>query len=75
MGSRAPDDAIAMERRHLLEGEARVARQRALVDKLTEEGNDQGAENAKDLLRIMLESLEISRTCLLRLEVLRTNSR
>ncbi|SEE99408.1 hypothetical protein SAMN05519104_7553 [Rhizobiales bacterium GAS188] len=62
------EDAITMERRHILEGEKRVARQEALVAELIGKRRDDLARTAKDVLGILRESLELSRTRLRTLE-------
>jgi hypothetical protein len=43
MSDWSPEEAVAMERRHILEGEKRVVREEALVDQLTE--NDDEPQN------------------------------
>jgi hypothetical protein len=68
MSGWSPEDAIAMERRHILEGEKRVARQEALVGKLIDYGHDQLALAAKELLGLLRETLELSKTRLRSLE-------
>ena len=68
MGDFSPDAAIATERRHILEGERRVARQQALVMDLRERGNSRLTRRANELLIAMRASLELSRTRLLELE-------
>lgn len=68
MSGWSPDDAIAMERRHILAGEKGVARQQALLEELVGKGHDQLALAANDLLALLLESLELSRTRLRELE-------
>jgi len=50
-----------MERRHVLEGQARIARQEALVRELAEQGHEQLAHTANQMLAILRESLELSR--------------
>jgi hypothetical protein len=62
MSAWSPDDAIAMERRHILEGERRVAHQEALARKLAEEGNSQLAASADELLILMRKALVLSRS-------------
>jgi uncharacterized coiled-coil protein SlyX len=64
----SPEEAIAMERRHILEGEKRIARQETLVDELIGRGRDQLAREANELLDRMREILEFSRKRLLNLE-------
>jgi hypothetical protein len=61
-------DAIAMERRHVLEGEKRVVRQLALVAKLDGGGNDQLAKGAVELLDLQRDILEFSKMRLQQLE-------
>lgn len=68
MSGWSPEDAMAMERRHVLEGEKRVARQEALVRELIEKGHDQIVPQSNDLLSLLLASLELSRTRLRELE-------
>jgi hypothetical protein len=62
------EKAIAMERRHILEGEKRVSRQEALVGKLIENGHDQLVRAANEVLGLLRESLELSRERLRDLE-------
>jgi hypothetical protein len=50
-----------MERRHILEAEKRIARQEALVAKLDGTGHNQIARTANEVLRILRNSLELSR--------------
>ena len=57
-----------MERRHVLEGENRIARQLALVAKLNGSGNQQLAKSAVELLDIQHDMLKISRLRLQQLE-------
>ena len=57
-----------MERRHILEGEKRVARQEALVGKLIENGHDQLVRAANEVLGLLRQSLELSRERLRDLE-------
>jgi len=68
MSGSSREDTIAMERRHISEGEKRVARQQSLVGELIEKGHDGLAHTANELLVILLESLELSRTRLRDLE-------
>jgi uncharacterized coiled-coil protein SlyX len=60
MGARmsgwSPEDAMAMERRHIVEGENRVARQEALV------------RRSNEVLDLLRESLELSKERLRDLE-------
>ena len=68
MSSWSPDDAMAMERRHIAEGEHRVAQQDALVRRVTKRGNVQLARDAIELLRLMREAVDLSRDRLRDLE-------
>jgi hypothetical protein len=68
MSDWSPKEAIAMERRHVLEGEKRVVRQLALVAKLDGRGNDQLAKRAVELLDLLRDILEFSRMRLQQLE-------
>jgi hypothetical protein len=62
MGGWSIEDALAMERRHILEGEKRIARQEALAAQLSWKGRDKLALAADDLLRLLRETLELSKT-------------
>lgn len=64
----SPATDIAMERRHILEGEERVARQEALVKKMVERGHAELIHIASQLLDVLRESLELSRERLRYLE-------
>jgi hypothetical protein len=64
----SPEAAIAMERRHVLEGEERVARQETLVKKMVERGNAELIHIANQMLDTLRHSLELSRECLRDLE-------
>ena len=68
MNGWSPKDAIVMERRHVLEGEERVARQEVLTGELIDKGYYRIAIEAIELLKIMRESLELSRDRLRYLE-------
>jgi hypothetical protein len=68
MSGWSPQEAIAMERRHILEGERRIARQEALVRKLIDAKRDQLALRADELLGLMRDVLELSRKRLRELE-------
>jgi hypothetical protein len=68
MSSWSPEDAIAMERRHVSEGEERIARQEALAAESTHKGHDQLAIAVNELLVLMRASLELSRMRLRQLE-------
>jgi hypothetical protein len=62
MGGWSIEDALAMERRHVLEGEKRIARQEALAANLSWKGRDKLAFAANDLLALLRETLELSKT-------------
>jgi hypothetical protein len=64
----SPDDAIAMERRHIVEGEQRIARQEMLVLRVTERRNDQLIRDAEEVLRLLREWVDLSRARLRYLE-------
>jgi hypothetical protein len=64
----SPNDAIAMERRHIVEGEQRVARQEMLVLRMTERGNRQLIHDAHEVLLLLREAAEASWTRLGELE-------
>jgi hypothetical protein len=61
MSGWSPREAIAMEKRHILEGAKRVARQEALVRNLVEQGHNQLADAAKQMVELFRDSLELSR--------------
>jgi len=50
-----------MERRHTIEAEKRVVRQKALVKELVAQGHEQLAHTASQMLDVLRESLELSR--------------
>jgi hypothetical protein len=62
------EDAMAMERRHIIEGEERVARQDVLTGQLIEKGYWRIAHDAAELLKLMYASVELSRDRLRYLE-------
>jgi hypothetical protein len=68
MTSWSPATAIAEERRHVLEGEERVARQEALVKKTVGQGHTELAGIAGQMLDALRASLELSRERLRDLE-------
>ena len=68
------DDAIAMERRHISEGEKRVARQEKLLADLLEKGREKPAQAATQLLTLMRETLDLSRERLRDLEAGKTSN-
>ena len=59
---------MAMERRHIIEGEERVARQDVLTGTLIEMGYYRIARDSAELLNLMYTSLELSRDRLRYLE-------
>jgi hypothetical protein len=61
MSDWSPEQAIAMERRHILEGEKRVSRQEALVEELIQKGGRyQLVQTAHEVLSLLRASLELS---------------
>ena len=62
------EDGIAMERRHIIQGEQLLATQQALMEKLIAEGHHGLVETASELLGIFRESVELSRARLRELE-------
>jgi hypothetical protein len=68
MSGWSPREAIAMEKRHILEGEKRVARQAALAEELIEKGCGHLVPQCNELLWLLRKSLELSRECLRDLE-------
>jgi len=61
MSDWSPEKAIAMERRHILEGEKRVCRQEALVEELIQNGGRyQLVQTAKEILHLLYQSAELS---------------
>lgn len=56
-----PEDPIAMERRHILESEKRVARKEALVRELTRYGPRGLAPKSAELLGLLRKSLPLAR--------------
>ena len=61
MSDFSPEKAIAMEKRHILEGEKRVARQEALLRELIEKQHGQLTRRAGEVLDFLRASLELSR--------------
>ncbi len=61
-------EAIAMERRHIIEGETRVSRQESLISELILNKHDGLMPMATDVLFILRDCLEMSRKRLLDLE-------
>lgn len=68
MSDWSPERAIAMEQRHILEGEKRVAQQEALLGESTEKRYDQLTHRAGEVLGFLRYSLELSRDRLRYLE-------
>jgi len=68
MNGWSPEDAMAMERRHIVEGKKRVARQEALVRSLIEKRLDRIVPRSKELLGFLRDSLELSKERLRDLE-------
>jgi hypothetical protein len=68
MSGWSPSDAIAMERRHIIEGGKRVARQEMLVSELTKKGHEQIVLRSQEILSALRQSLELSRARLRDLE-------
>ena len=68
MNGWSPEDAMAMERRHIVEGKRRVARQEVLVRGLIEKGHDRIVPRSKELLGLLRDSLELSKERLRDLE-------
>jgi hypothetical protein len=64
----SPATAIALERRHVLEGEERVARQEVLVKKMVGRGHPEHVHIAAQMPDALRESLELSRERLRYLE-------
>jgi hypothetical protein len=68
MSGFSPEDTMAMERLHIVDGEQRVARQEMLVRRISTKENSQLAHGAIDLLKSMRVSLQLSRDRLRDLE-------
>jgi len=68
MNGWSPEDAMAMERRHIVEGKKRVARQEALVRSLIEKRHDRIVPRSKEVLCLLRDSLELSKERLRDLE-------
>jgi hypothetical protein len=62
------EDAVAMERRHVLAGEKMVTRQEYLANELVGKGRDQLARSANEVLVILRKSPDLSWKHLSRLE-------
>jgi hypothetical protein len=61
LSSFSPERAMAMEHRHILEGEKRVARQEMLVKRLAGNGQSHLLCNASQVLTLLREGLTLSR--------------
>jgi hypothetical protein len=68
MNAWSREDEIAMERRHISEGEQLLAKQQALMEKLIAQGHHGLVETASELLGILRESVELARARLRELE-------
>jgi hypothetical protein len=64
----SPKDAIALERRHIVEGEQRVARQEMLLRQVTAWGRENLIDDATEVLRLLREAVDLSRVRLRDLE-------
>jgi hypothetical protein len=62
------ESPLAMASRHVMEGEERVARQQAIVERLLKAGYQQEAAQAAKLLGTMQTTLELAREHLRREE-------
>jgi hypothetical protein len=61
VSDRLTEDPLTMIRRHVLEAEGHVARQRAFVAKLVRSGNAVVAADARVVLATLEKSLELAR--------------
>ena len=68
----SPEDALAQAERHVREGEARIARQITLIEKLDRSGHDHVADTARELLVVFQDVLETWRADLVRIERTKT---
>lgn len=75
MSDRPREDPIAMERRHIREGENRVARQEALLLEIRRNGHSQLARQGTELLDLLRECLAMSRERLRALEQIASANR
>ena len=62
-----PEDALAQAERHVREGEARIARQIALIEELDRNGHQQAADTARTVLETFQDVLETWRDDLIRI--------
>ncbi len=60
MSTWSPADTIAMEKRHVAEGEQRVARQDVIVSYHLKQGHDSIVVRSLELLAILRQSVELS---------------
>ena len=65
MSERSAEDLLSMARRHVAEGEARVACQEALIVKLDRDGHTELAFEARELLATLQTSLRLANKDLL----------
>jgi hypothetical protein len=68
MGTWSPASAIAMEKRHIVEGQERVARQNAIVSSHIKQGHDRMVARSMEILAMFRNSVEQSRERLRYLE-------
>jgi hypothetical protein len=68
MNEWSPREAIAMERRHILDGKERIARQEKLVRELISAKRDRLAVEGNELLGIMRDILAFAESRLRELE-------
>ncbi len=61
VSAQPPEDLLAMAQRHVVEGEQRVARQEACIEKLIRDGHDAAAARGAEVLKQMRWSLELGR--------------
>jgi hypothetical protein len=62
------EDRLSMARRHVVEGEAHVARQEILIAELDRDGHPELAVEARELLATLQTSLGLMRADLSRIE-------
>ena len=61
------ENPIAMEQRHIVEGEARIAQQKVIVAGLEQRGHEEAAETGRELLHLLRSTLGLARERLARL--------
>jgi hypothetical protein len=66
MKPKRTEDLLSMARRHVVEGEAHVARQEALIVKLDRDGHTELAVEAREILTTLQTSLQLQRDDLFR---------